>query len=806
MFKNYFKTGFRNLVKNKVSAIINIGGLTVGMAVAMLIGLWVYDEVSFNKYHEHYDRIGRVLIKGVDPKHGQFVNGQVPYPVANELRTVYRSNFKYIARGSWIDNYVLAADNKKLSRPGQFLDADAPHLFTLKMLKGSRDGLKDMHSILLSASTAKSLFGAGDPLNQVITLNNKTSLKVTGVYEDVPKNSQLSEIDFLGSWDLFESQNAWIGQRTSQDWLNNFLRIYVEIREGRSYEDVNRNIADAQLRNIKNIDKYKEHAARNPTVFLHPMSQWHFAQYRRGEVDNSALRMAWLVGTIGAFVLLLACINFMNLSTARSEKRARETGIRKAIGSLRIQLIYQFFCESLIVVMIAFILATSLVAITLPWFNTMAGKEMTMPLGDSYFWLYSGAFILFTALIAGSYPAIYLSSFKPVKVLKGTFRAGRFAAIPRKALVVAQFTVSVALIICTIVVYRQLQHAKDRPVGYSREGLISMYKRGTDFEGRHELIRQNLLQTGVVAEVSQSMGAVTTVASGNNGFEWRGKDPNKDQSFGTLPVTSEHGKTIGWQILAGRDFSGTILSDSAGVVINEAAAKYMELENPIGESISWKWGAKTNTYTILGVVRDMVMESPYKPVEPTFFFIKAPNGSPTHINIRVSPNVAMNVALPKIEAVFKKLIPSVPFDYQFVDQDYAQKFAAEERIGNLAWFFAAFAIFISCLGLFGLSIFTAEQRVKEIGVRKVLGASVQDIWRLLSKEFVMLVLISMVIAFPLAWYFMNAWLQDYVYRTNLSWTIFAAAGCAALVITFFTISFQAIKAALANPVKSLRTD
>jgi putative ABC transport system permease protein len=806
MFSTYFKTGFRNLHKNKFSAFINIGGLTVGMAVAMLIGLWVYDELSFNKYHEHYNRIGRVLIKGNDAKHGPFVNSSVPYPVAAEIRSTYQSNFKYVVRGSWIEQVILSAGDKKLSRPGQYFDADAPHLFTLKMLKGSRDGLKDMHGILLSASTARSLFGNDDPLNQLIMLNNKTSLKVTGVYEDLPKNTQLSEIEFMASWGLFESQNIWIAERATTQWDNNFLRIYVEIPEGSSFKKVDRNIAGLILKNIRNVEKYSDHARRNPTPFLHPMSDWHFASYSRGEVDSSPLRMAWLVGTIGAFVLLLACINFMNLSTARSEKRARETGIRKAIGSMRIQLVYQFFFESLVVVIIAFILATLLVAFTLPLFNSMAAKEMIVPLGDPYFWLYSSLFILTTAILAGSYPAIYLSSFKPVKVLKGTFRAGRFAAIPRKALVVAQFTISVALIICTIVVYRQLQHAKDRPVGYTREGLIVLEKKGQDFDGKHSLIRNTLLQTGVVAEVSQSMGKITYVASSNNGFEWKGKDPNKDQSFGTLAVTSEHGKTIGWQMLEGRDFSSQITGDSNGVVINEAAVKYMELENPVGETISWKWGNEPQSFTILGVVQDMVMESPYKPVEPTFFFIKSPNGGTSVINIRINPNVAMHNALAKIEAVFKDLVPATPFDYQHVDQDYAQKFAAEERIGKLAWFFAAFAIFISCLGLFGLSTFTAEQRVKEIGVRKVLGASVQDIWRLLSKEFVMLVIISILIAFPLAWYAMDTWLQDYIYRTNLSWTIFAAAGGCALLITLLTVSFQAIKAALANPVRALRSE
>jgi ABC-type antimicrobial peptide transport system permease subunit len=331
--------------------------------------------------------------------------------------------------------------------------------------------------------------------------------------------------------------------------------------------------------------------------------------------------------------------------------------------------------------------------------------------------------------------------------------------------------------------------------------------RSDDFYGKYDLFRTELLNTGVVSEMSESMGKVTEVVSGNNGFDWNGKDSNKEESFGTLAVTHEHGKTVGWQFIAGRDFSRALVSDSSGVVINESAAKYMGLQQPGGETVTWKWRDNQPVpYTILGVIKDMVMESPYEPVEPTMFFVKPLNGGVSCINIRVSPDVVMNKALPKIEAVFKKLVPSVPFDYQFVDEDYALKFAAEERIGKLAGFFTILAVFISCLGLFGLASFVAEQRTKEIGVRKVLGASVYNVWQLLSKEFVVLVIVSLFIAAPVAYYFMHNWLQDYQYRTELSWWIFAAAGAGALVITLLTVSFQAIKAAIANPVKSLRTE
>jgi len=537
------------------------------------------------------------------------------------------------------------------------------------------------------------------------------------------------------------------------------------------------------------------------------MKNWHLHPIKRDIADDKPVRMVRLVGIIGLFVLLLACINFMNLSTARSEKRAKEVGIRKTIGSMRKQLLYQFFSESLLVVIISFFLSCLLVSIFLPWFNDLSAKEMSMPLGNPYFWLISIGFIFITGMLAGSYPALYLSSFKPIKVLKGTFRTGRLAAVPRKALVVIQFTVSVALIISTIVVYRQVQFAKDRPVGYTREGVIMMEMRLGDFNGKYDLIRTELLNTGVVAEMSGSMGKVTEVASGNNGFDWKGRDANKEESFGTLGVTYDHGKTIGWQFVSGRDFSRNHATDSSGVIINEAALEYMGLKDPVGETITWKWRENDpRPYTILGVIKDMVMESPYEPIEPTLFFIKPLNGGVNWINIKINPAVAVNTALPKIEAVFKKLVPAAPFDYKFVDQDYALKFAAEERISKLSGFFAVLAVLISCLGLFGLATFVAEQRTKEIGVRKVLGASVFNVWRLLSKEFAFLVIISLFIATPIAWYFMNNWLQNYQYRAELAWWIFVAAGMGALIITLLTVSFQAIKAAIANPIKSLRTE
>ncbi|WP_020598890.1 ABC transporter permease [Spirosoma panaciterrae] len=802
MLRNYLKIAFRNLARNKVSSAINIGGLAVGMAVAMLIGLWVYDEFSFNTYHEHYDRIAQVQSREYGEQ-GVGTNNSVQYPLGTELKTNYKAYFKHLVMASWNVDNVLSAGDTKVSRKGLFMEPAAPEMLTLKMIYGSRAGLNDPHSILLSESTARALFGDVDPVNQLMKINNKLDVKVTGVYEDLPLNTQFNEVKFLAPFDLWVSDNAWIKEKAMTDWQNHFLKVYAEINPNTDFETVSAAIKKAEIKNLAN---FPEQAKLSPEVFLLPMRDWRLHNYKRGVIDEGPMQMVWLISIIGAFVLLLACINFMNLSTARSEKRAKEVGIRKAVGSVRKQLVNQFFSESFLVVGLAFGLALLLTSVSLPSFNDVAAKQMTIPWANQWFWIASLLFICFTGFVAGSYPALYLSSFQPVKVLKGTFRVGRFASIPRKVLVVTQFTVSVTLIIGTIIVFRQIQFAKNRPVGYTRDGLLMVEMKSGDFYGKHELLRAELQRTGAVEEMAESMGKVTEVWSGNGGFNWKGKNPSLDDSFGTLVVTPEYGKTVGWQLVKGRDFSREFKADSSGIVINEAAVKYMGLKQPIGERVSWKFQDQPIlNFRILGVIKDVVMESPYEPIVPTVFMIRA-HGLPNWMHIKIKPNVSVSEALPKIEAVFKKIIPSAPFEYKFADQEYALKFAAEERVGKLAFVFTILAIFISCLGLFGLASFMAEQRTKELGVRKVLGATVLNLWGLLSKEFVMLVAIAFVIATPIAWYFLSNWLQKYTYRTEASWWIFAVSGAGALFITLLTVSFQSIRAALVNPVKSLRSE
>jgi ABC-type antimicrobial peptide transport system permease subunit len=795
MLRNYFKTAWRNLVSNKVHSFINIAGLSVGMTVAMLIGLWIWDELSFDKYHQHYNSIAEVMEKDTY-KNDIHTGAAIPLPLDAELRKSYGGDFKHIAMASWTDPHVLSIGDKNISYQGNFIGAEAPEMFTLHMLEGARNGLRGPSSMLISQSVAKALFGNTEAINQLIKIDNKITFKVSGVYEDLPANTTLHDIAFMAPWDFYVTSKDLNG-RDPDNWNDNSLFMYVQIADNADMAKVSE-----KIKNIKQ-DKINQGEARSkPEMFLQPMSKWHlYSEFKNGVNTGGAIQYVKLFSVIAIFVLLLACINFMNLSTARSQKRAREVGVRKAIGSLRMQLIIQFFCESLLMVFLAFGFSLLLSWLALPLFNQIADKQMAILWSNPVFWLISISFVMITSFIAGSYPAFYLSSFKPIKVLKGTFKAGRFASVPRKALVVLQFSVSVILIIGTIIVFRQIQFAKNRPVGYNREGLVNIEMINDDLSAHFNPFRFDLLKTGAIKEMAESNSYTTGVNYTRDDLNWQGKDPSINANFGNIVVTTEYGKTVGWQFISGRDFSTKFITDSSSLVLNEAAVKYMGLKNAVGEII--RVGKKD--YTVIGVIRDMVMGSPYEPVQQTIFRMRTGSNF-DDIIIRINPKMSAHDAISKIETVCKAYSPSVPFSYKFVDDEYAKKFSNEERIGKLTTVFAVLAIFISCLGLFGMASFMAEQRTKEIGVRKIMGASVANLWGLLSKEFVFLVILSCVVAIPIANYFLHEWLQRYEYRTEMSWWIFAIACAGALMITLLTVSYQTIKAALANPVKSLRTE
>ncbi|WAC15180.1 ABC transporter permease [Dyadobacter pollutisoli] len=794
MIKNYFKISLRTLAKNKAYSFINITGLAMGMAVAMLIGLWIYDELSFDRNFQNYGRIAQIM------QHQTF-NGQigtqnsVPFPLGPELRRNYGADFKYVVMSSWTNPHIVTVGDKKLSKKGTFIEPEATEMLSLKMLSGTRSGLKDPYSIMLSESVAKAYFGDADPLEKTMKIDNSLSVKVTGVYEDLPFNSSFRDMGFMLPWQLMIVANPWL--KTMEDpWRPNAYLTYVQLNK---HADVDK--ASAKIKDIKVKTINKEQLKYKPEVFLNAMSDWHlYSEFKGGVRIGGRIEFVWLFGTIGAFVLLLACINFMNLSTARSEKRAKEVGIRKAVGSVRAQLITQFFSESFLVVAFAFVLSILLVQLILPFFNEVADKKITMLWTSPVFWLSSIGFSVITAIVAGSYPALYLSAFQPVKVLKGTFRAGRFAAIPRKVLVVVQFTVSITLIIGTVVVFKQIQFAKNRPVGYSRDGLLTLYRSTPDIHKHFDAVREELKTSGAISEIAESNSPATESWSSTSGFEWQGKDPTQSVDFNFDEVSHDYGKTIGWQFLQGRDFSREFATDSVALVVNETAVKFMGLQNPVDAPLTWF----KKPYKIIGVIKDLVVQSPYAPVSPLFFCLAADGGGV--VNIRINPAISTASSLEKIKKVFGKYDPGSPFEYEFVDQVYARKFFDEVRIGKLTTFFSVLAVLISCLGLFGVASFIAEQRTKEIGVRKVLGATILNVWSMLSKDFVLLVCLAFLIAAPCSYYFLDGWLQKYEYRTDISWWIFALTGLGTMLITLATVSFQAIKAAMMNPIKSLRSE
>ncbi|NCI50938.1 FtsX-like permease family protein [Sediminibacterium roseum] len=804
MFKNYLKIAWRNLGKNKLFSFINISGLAIGMLAVMLISLWVWDEVGYNKSFKNHEHIASIYRRYTEPLDRSVKTWEwVQYPMAGVIKLKYGHIFRHVVLTRSEMEYNLTLNDRNFTARGRFATGEVIEMFSLKMLRGGANSMDDPTGIIISSSTATTLFGNSDPVNQTIKLNNHFEVKVSGVYQDVPSNSILGTAWFIGNLEHLKKFDNNIASQ-SIDWGNTSSNIWVQTADNVSMEQAEAAIrnfyfSDAPPETRDNAKKYQQ------TLWLHPMDQWYlYSDFKDGYAKAGRAGYVWLFGIIGAFILLLACINFVNLSTARSEKRAKEVGIRKAIGSMRAQLIGQFLSESFMVVFLSFLISVLLIWLVLPAFNELTSKSIRLPFTNLYFWIDSFVFLALTALLAGLYPAIYLSSFQPVKVLKGIAKAGRYASLPRKILVVVQFTVSVIMIIGTTIVYQQIRYTQDRPTGYTQENLLRISVKDPLFEKQKMVMKQALLNSGVVSAVALSNSPVTAIWGNWGGFSWRGKDPRAEANFTTTYIDEDYGKTIQWKIVQGRDFSKDFSMDADGVIINEAAAKYMKLENPVGEYITHDFLKMSRQ--IIGVVKDVIVQSPYENVSPGFYWFDPKGSNLFTFQVRLRPDQPVHAALAKIEAIQKQLLPSAPFSYSFTDQDYGKKFAAEQRLGKLATLFAILAIFISCLGLFGLASFVAEQRTKEIGIRKVLGATVANIWKMLSTDFVLLIVISCCIASPIAYYYLDQWLEKYSYRIHISGWVFVCAAAGSILLTLLTISWQAIKAAMMNPVKSLRSE
>ena len=786
MFKSYFKIGWRNLIRNKGYSVINIGGLSLGMIVFMMIGLWVYDEVTFNRYHKNYERIAQV-VSHVSLDGETVTYKSLPMPVTEELRTNYKNDFDAVAAVAATDR-IVSYEDKAFNRRGCFSDYELTEILSLETIEGDRRSFKERTHVLVSESFADAMFRRIDAIGKTIRIAN-SDLSVVGIYRDFPTNSSFYGLNFIAPVELLFSDQA-----AMNNWGSSSFQIYALLNRNSTFTSTSARIGDI-------IFKHTQEAT-HPRLDLNPMERWHLYEFKNGRNVPARLELVYMVGIIGVIIMALACINFVNLSTARSEKRTKEVGVRKALGSLKGQLVNQFLCESFLVSVGALVLALIAVAALLPWFNNLSNKQIEMPFDSPFFWGVVGISTAFVALSAGSYPAFYLSSFNPAKVIKGTVKWGRSSSTPRKVLVVIQFSISVALVIGTLVTHNQIQFVKDRPTGYTREGMISIPYMTKEIISQYNTLRTELLKTNAVEKVSQSSGPTTAIYSSADNLDWEGKDPNRQLLFGTICIDPYYDEVVSWKINTGRNFSAEIAGDTTGFIFNETAIRQMGLADPLGKTVRWH----NKNWTVIGVVDDMVMTSPFEEPMPTVFMIDNRERPFNYMNIRLSANYSTSAAVTEVEKVFKRIVPKTPFEYRFADQEYAMKFAAEESIGNVVFAFTVLAILISCMGLLGLASFVAEQRTKEIGIRKVLGASVTQVWQLVSYEFLMLVVIACVLTIPVSWFLMSNWLLQYDYRMELNWLLFAEAAACAMVITLITVSYHALTAAIANPVKSLRSE
>jgi putative ABC transport system permease protein len=790
MLKNYFKTAWRTIARSKGYSALNIFGLAIGMAVALLIGLWAYNEYSYDKFLPDYQRL--YLVRRNYYGNGDTVNyGGSSLKLADALRKV--PEIQYVAETDFLKQHGLKTGETKLYEQGTFVPRDFLKMFGFPLVRGdAATMLSDPYSIVLTESLAKALFGTEDPINKPVRLDDKDNLKVTGILKDLPANSNF-QFRYLMPFSYLEATDDFTRTARHRNFEWNGFVTFVKLQPGVSFDRVS-----AKIRDIEKVDKDNIMSVVT-NVILQPLQDMHLHNnYVNGKEAGGLIDYVRMFGIIGVLVLLIACINFVNLSTARSEKRAREVGVRKAIGSQKKDLVFQFLTESFLLTTIAFFFTLLFVQLALPAFNLLTGSRIAIPFSSGAFWLVLAAGVVATTLAAGSRPAFYLSSFKPVKVLKGgTLAMGRAAALPRKILVVLQFSCSVALIIATFVIYQQIQYARNRPVGYNIHRLM-MTNMNSDLAGNYTAVRDELLRKGIAESVTWATSPATSPGWHRDVDEWPGKRPGETVNMGRISISTGYFTTLGMTMKEGRDFSGP--DDTLNVIFNQAAVRLLRLKNPLHQVIT-NWNTKLQ---IVGIVKDALTISPYAPADPTIFLYDAkPQGAMMY---RLSPHIPTREAIARLTAVFNKYNPAFPYEYRFADDTFAATYATEMLIGKLAALVAVLAIFTSCLGLFGLAAYMAEQRNREIGIRKVLGASISQLWLLLSKEFIALVVISCLIASPVAWYFLNRWLHSYANRIDIGAGVFVVATVMAIVITVVTISFQSIRAATMNPTKSLRTE
>lgn len=793
MFSTYFKTSWRNIIKEKGYSGFNILGLAVGMSVALIIGLWVQYQASYDRFLPDFGQAYRAMVRS-SPNGVTEAGGASCLPLADAIRRDV-PGVKYVAQADFGGQHSLMTGDKKVYNTGLFAGEDFLKIFRYPLLQGNaEDVLKQPASIVLTKSTAIALFGQEDPMNKIIRVDNLHDVKVAGILADLPGNSSLT-FDYIIPFSYYIQTQDWIRQNLD-NWNMNPIQTFIGLQS-----NVSKDQAELALKTIYKKYDHDAYQASKTEVFIHPLKDWHlYSEFKNGVVSGGFIDYVKVFSIIGLLVLLLACINFTNLSIARSEKRAREVGVRKAIGSLKKHIIFQFLIESVLNTLMAFILALVLLSVSLPAFNALTTSTIQIPWSSVPFWGVMLSYVLLTGLLAGGRPAFYLSSFQPVKVLKGTLQTGRAATMPRKILVVLQFTCSVALIICTVIVYQQIQYARSRPAGFNADRLM-MTDASNDIDRNFVALKNDLLHTGLVTDVTKATTPATALYSAARVDDWQGKDAGETLGVANVGITDDYFNTLGMQLIMGRDFERGMAIDTSDVILNEAAVQRMRFKDPINQVIFWNGHRKIR---VIGVVKDALMGSPFSAAQPTFF-VYNPSWSST-VMYRLAPGVDVRAAIGKFSPIFSKYNPAYPYSFRFADESHAAKFKVELLIGKLSGIFTVLAIFISCLGLFGLATYVAQQRTKEIGIRKVLGASVTQVWMMLSREFIILVMLSCLIAAPIAFYFMHGWLQTYDYRIGIGPGVFIVSAAAAIIVTIITISVQAIRAALMNPVNSLRSE
>jgi putative ABC transport system permease protein len=786
MIRNYLKIALRNLQKNKAFSFLNISGLAIGMASALLILLWVQNEISFDRFHKNKDYIYEAWNRGTFDGKMQCWNN-TPKILGLTLKKDY-PEVENMARGNggW---FVTAVGDRKFSSEYLMVDPAFLKIFSFPFIQGNPNtALNSLYSIAITEKMAKRMFGNDDAMNRQIKIDSN-NFTVTAVMKDLPPNTRFS-FDYLLCFDMMKKLHF-----DDDYWNNNSVNTFIQLKP-------HVNVAAFGER-IKDISKIHSKGVVKEEIFLHPLAKWHlYSRFENGKIAGGEIETVRMFMIIAAFILLIACINFMNLSTARSEKRAKEVGIRKVSGAYKSSLVMQFLGESLFISTIAGVLGLFLVQGFLSSFNLLVGKQLSLPYANPLFWIYALLFILITGLLAGSYPAFFLSSFKPVSVLKGKFKNSQALVTPRRMLVVLQFSFAIILIIGTLVVVQQIRFAQNRHTGYDRSHLVYHFTTG-DLTQKYPLVKNELLRSGITTMVNRTSWPLTEIWSDTWDIGWQGKSTFDKTDFMRFATDEQLVKTAGLKLLEGRDMDLSLYpTDSTAALLNETAVKDMRFKQSLGQLIT----DNGKTYHVIGVIQDFIIQSPFSPVSPMVVEGSAANTGLNVINVKLAEGGNTQDQLLKMEQILRKYNPDYPFEYHFVDEQYAKKFEDTRRTATLSALFAGLTILISCLGLFGLASFIAVQRTKEIGVRKVLGASVLNVWKLLSKDFVVLVLISLCIAIPTAYYFMHEWLQQFQYRTPLSWWIFILSGAGAIAITLLTVSYQSVKAALANPVNSLRSE